>query len=134
MFLRSKTRTKNGKRHHYWSVVENRRVAGGRVLQHHVLYLGEISGSQQEAWQKSIEVFEDGQARPKTVALLPDDCLEADECRAQSAPGQWQVVRIKLSVILLRTPVRQNKKNAIFFVTSRSKSRNLYRAHDFHAP
>lgn len=41
MFLRATVRKKNGKEHHYWSVVENRRVAGGRVVQRHVLYLGE---------------------------------------------------------------------------------------------
>jgi hypothetical protein len=45
MFLRSSTRKKNGKLHRYWSIVENRRVCGGRVVQRHVLYLGEISGS-----------------------------------------------------------------------------------------
>jgi hypothetical protein len=33
MFLRSKTRKKDGKEHRYWSVVENRRVADGRVVQ-----------------------------------------------------------------------------------------------------
>ena len=104
MFLRSTVRQKNGKLHRYWSIAENRRVAGGKVLQRHVLYLGEISDGQQQAWQKSIEVFEDGQAKPKTVALLPEDCLEADECRAQSAPGQWPVVRIKLSGLELRRP------------------------------
>jgi len=32
MFLRSKTRKKDGKEHRYWSVVENRRVADGRVV------------------------------------------------------------------------------------------------------
>lgn len=78
MFLRSTLRKKNGKLHRYWSIAENRRVAGGKVLQRHVLYLGEISGSQQQAWQKSIEVFEDGQARPKTMALLPEESLAAD--------------------------------------------------------
>ena len=40
MFLRAKTRKKDGKEHRYWSVVENRRVAGDRVVQRHVLYLG----------------------------------------------------------------------------------------------
>jgi hypothetical protein len=29
MFLRCKTRHKNGKSHRYWSVVESRRVRGG---------------------------------------------------------------------------------------------------------
>ena len=33
MFLRAKIRKKNGKQHRYWSVVENKRVAGGRVVQ-----------------------------------------------------------------------------------------------------
>jgi hypothetical protein len=30
MFLRSTTRKKDGKEHRYWSVVENRRLAGKR--------------------------------------------------------------------------------------------------------
>ena len=33
MFLRSHERRKDGKRHVYWSVVENRRVSSGRVVQ-----------------------------------------------------------------------------------------------------
>jgi len=33
MFLRATIRKKDGKEHRYWSVVENRRVAGGRVVQ-----------------------------------------------------------------------------------------------------
>jgi hypothetical protein len=46
MFSRATARKKDGKEHRYWSVVENRRVAGGRVVQRHVLYLGEINSSQ----------------------------------------------------------------------------------------
>jgi len=46
MFLRSKNRFKDGKQHRYWSIVENRRVADGRVVQRQVLYLGEINDSQ----------------------------------------------------------------------------------------
>jgi hypothetical protein len=38
MFLRCKKRKKNGKEHRYWSLVENKRCAGGRVVQRHVLY------------------------------------------------------------------------------------------------
>ena len=45
------------KEHRDWSVVENKRVSGGRVVQKHVLYLGEINGSQELAWRKSIEVL-----------------------------------------------------------------------------
>jgi hypothetical protein len=68
MFLRSSTRKKNGKLHTYWSVVENKRAGRGRVVQRHVLYLGEINTLQREAWQEGIEVFEDGAPRPKTSA------------------------------------------------------------------
>src|SRR5208283_173907 len=61
MFLRCTTRKKNGKEHRYWNLVENRRVAGGQVIQRQVLYLGEINDSQREVWRKSMEVFEDEQ-------------------------------------------------------------------------
>ena len=50
MFVRCKRRFKDGKEHRYWSVVENVRVRGGRVVQRHVLYLGEINDSQRAAW------------------------------------------------------------------------------------
>jgi hypothetical protein len=70
MFLRCKVRRKDGKQHRYWSVVENTRVAGGRVVQRHVLYLGEINDSQELAWRRSIEVLEDGVARPRTLSLF----------------------------------------------------------------
>ena len=73
MFLRCTTRKKNGKEHRYWNLVENRRVAGGQVVQRQVLYLGEINDSQQEVWRKSIEVFEDGRSAPRTVALFAED-------------------------------------------------------------
>ena len=49
MFVRCKMRRKNGKEHRYWSVVENVRVRGGRVVQCQVLYLGEINDSQRAA-------------------------------------------------------------------------------------
>ncbi len=49
MFLRSRIRRKDGKRHRYWSIVENRRVRGNRIVQRQVLYLGEINDSQRAA-------------------------------------------------------------------------------------
>ena len=94
MFLRSTTRTKNGKEHCYFSIVENKRVAGGRVVQRHVLYLGEINTRQEEAWRKTIEIFEDGQPRPQTIALFPAERV---------APlGDEQIVRIRLGQLQLR--------------------------------
>jgi hypothetical protein len=44
MFLRSTRRKKNGKRHVYWNVVENKRLADGRTVQRQVLYLGDHDG------------------------------------------------------------------------------------------
>jgi len=96
MFLRCTNRKKDGKDHRYWSVVENRRVSGGRVVQRHVLYLGEINDSQRESWRKTIEVFEDGYSSAKTVALFPEDRpVEIDD---------EQVVQIRLKDVELRHP------------------------------
>ena len=58
MFLRKTERRKNGKTHLYWSVVENQRLNSGRVVQRHVLYLGEITSSQVGSWRRAIEVFD----------------------------------------------------------------------------
>lgn len=60
MFLRCNRRLKDGKTHEYWSVVENRRLADGRVVQRQVLNLGEVNASQREAWRKTIEVHDEG--------------------------------------------------------------------------
>jgi transposase len=97
MFLRCTKRKKNGKEHRYWSIVENKRGAGGSVVQRHVLYLGEINDRQESAWQKSIEVFPDGESRPRTVALFPDD-------RALEAEAGAEIVRVKLAEMALRRP------------------------------
>jgi hypothetical protein len=70
MFLRKTPRKKDGKTHDYWSVVENKRVAGGRVVQRHVLYLGEINSSQAAVWRKAIEVLDDDTGHPQTLAQL----------------------------------------------------------------
>ena len=47
LFVRCKRRFKDGKKHRCWSVVENVRVR--RVVQRHVLYLGEINDNQRAA-------------------------------------------------------------------------------------
>src|ERR1700688_2529745 len=97
MFLRATIRRKNGKEHRYWSLVENKRVSGGRVLQRHVLYLGEINSSQELAWRKSIEVFEDGADRPRSVALFAED-------RCEGVVPDASVVRLRLSQLRLSRP------------------------------
>lgn len=75
MFLRACRRFKNGKPHRYFSVVENRRVAGGKVVQRTVLYLGEINDSQQAAWRKTLEVFDEARRESRQLSLFPNDRL-----------------------------------------------------------
>src|ERR1700720_3553988 len=97
MFLRCKVRGKDGKQHRYWSVVENARVGGGRVVQRHVLYLGEINDTQEAAWRRSIAVIEDGAAQPRTLSLFPED-------RCEGLLADASIVRVKLSELRLRRP------------------------------
>lgn len=97
MFLRASIRKKDGKVHRYFSVVENKRVARGRVVQRHVLYLGEINDSQELAWRKSIEVLEDGQQHPTTLSLFPED-------RCEGLLSDNSIVRLKLSEFRLYRP------------------------------
>jgi len=49
MFLRSSRRFKDGKEHRYWKIVENKRCAGGKMVQRQVLYVGEINDGQFDA-------------------------------------------------------------------------------------
>ena len=73
MFLRSTNRKKDGKDHRYFSIVENRRLLGGKTTQRTILYLGEINDQQQTAWRKTLEVFDEHEQRYATVSLFPDD-------------------------------------------------------------
>ena len=90
-------RKKDGKEHRYFSVVENKRVAGGRVVQRHVLYLGEINDTQELAWRKSIEVFDEGVARPRMLSLFPED-------RCEGLLPDASIVRLTLSQMRLCRP------------------------------
>src|SRR3954469_19214071 len=80
----------------YWSVVENRRVCGGRTVQRHVLDLGEINDSQRAAWCQTIEAFDEGGQTGKQIALFPED-------RAPPALD-CDVVHVRLSGLRLRRP------------------------------
>ena len=97
MFLRATTRKKDGKEHRYYSVVENKRVGGGRVLQRHVLYLGEINSSQELAWRRSIEVFDEADHGARTLALFPED-------RCEGIVPDESIVRLKLGQLRLERP------------------------------
>lgn len=97
MFLRATTRKKDGKVHRYWSIVENRRLPDGRVLQRHLLYLGEINSSQERAWRKSVEVFDERTAQSRTLSLFPEE-------RIDDAVVDESVVRLCLSRLRLCRP------------------------------
>ena len=96
MFLRANRRIKDGKEHRYWSIVENRRTAEGRVVQRQVLYLGEINDSQKASWCKSIEVLEEGHRLPRQVALFPEDRTVPE--------GELEVIQVRLEQLELRRP------------------------------
>jgi len=70
MYLRFALRRRNGKEYRYWSIVESKRCAGGRVVQRPVLYLGEINDSQHAAWCRLIKTFDEESQRHQQLALF----------------------------------------------------------------
>lgn len=94
MFLRSHRRSKDGKEHRYYSIEESRRLQSGRVTQRRVLYLGEINDSQQAAWRKTLQVFDEQQQSYTTLSLFPEDrSISADAADS---------LQVKLSEMQLR--------------------------------
>ena len=73
MHLKCHRRLKDGKEHRYWSIVESRRCSAQRIVQRHVLYLGEINDSQKESWLECIEVFDASSQQQVRLALFPAD-------------------------------------------------------------
>src|SRR5215469_5495892 len=78
MYLRPHQRSKDGKEHTYWSLVETVRTPDG-PRQKTLCYLGELNSSVHARWLKSIEVFnEQGEAQqlklfPSHVEVPEDD-------------------------------------------------------------
>jgi transposase len=99
MYLRERTRKKNGKIHRYWSVVESRRLPSGKTVQKHVLYLGELNDVQHAGWVKSIEALaEDGAASGfQQMALFPDD-------RETFPDLEVPIVRIRINEMTMHRP------------------------------
>jgi hypothetical protein len=104
MFLKTHRRTKNGKDHCYYSIVESKRTLRG-VVQRQVLYLGEINDSQREAWQRAIRVFDEEQQTEREVALY---------AAAGSLPShaEGSGVRVRLEAMELHRP-RNSGSNSI---------------------
>ena len=97
MFLRHKIRKKDGKRHRYWSVVENKRVSGGRVVQKHVLHLGEIK----RLAGIGLAPIDRGVGR---AGRSSENAGAVSEDRCEGIAPDASIVRLKLSELRLRRP------------------------------
>ena len=90
MFLRRYTRSKDGKTHSYYALVESVRTDAG-PRQHIVAYLGELNHDQERRWQRTI-VFYNRQGDAQQLRLFPDD-------EEVVLPDDPDVARIRLSKV-----------------------------------
>lgn len=108
LFLRGHERRKDGKTNTYWSLVENRRCGGGRVVQRHVLYLGKLTPSQELSWSKTAEQFgADSPSGPALPGLATERELQRKEAASIAVylkhfrierPRQWGACWVALTV------------------------------------
>jgi hypothetical protein len=89
MFLRRYARTKNGKKHVYFALVESRRTDAG-PRQRVVAHLGELNHDQERRWQRTV-VFYNRQGEAQELSLFPDDDTPL--------PDDPNVVRIRLDKV-----------------------------------
>ena len=71
MFLRAHRRSKDGKQHRYWSLVETVRTPDG-PRQRRLCYLGELNDSAHARWLKTIEVF-NAEGESTQLKLFPSE-------------------------------------------------------------
>jgi len=90
MFLRRYSRTKNGKRHVYFALVESIRTEAG-PRQQVVAHLGELSSAQEQRWQRTVS-FYNRHGEVQELRLFPDD----DQF---PAPDDANVVRVRLDKV-----------------------------------
>jgi hypothetical protein len=94
MYLRFARRRKDGKEHRYWSIVESKRCAGGRMVQRPVLYLGEINDGQREAWCRQIEAFDEVSGRHRQLALFPAERSVPDHAKGFGVQVQLDAMEL----------------------------------------
>lgn len=90
MFLRRYVRTKAGKTHIYFALVESVRTDAG-PRQQVIAHLGELNADQERRWQRTV-VFHNRQGDAQQLRLFPDD----DEV---SLPDDPDLVRVRLDCI-----------------------------------
>jgi len=108
LFLRAHERRKDGKVHTYWSLVENRRCADGRVVQRHVLYLGALTQAQELSWEKAAQQFDDkARVGPPLPGLATERELRSKEAASIAVylnqfrierPRQWGACWVALTI------------------------------------
>jgi transposase len=91
MFLRANHRSKDGKEHTYWSLVETVRTAEG-PRQKTLCYLGELNSSAQARWLRTVEVFNE-QGEAQQLKLFPS--------HVEPPPDDAQVARVVLNQVRL---------------------------------
>jgi transposase len=94
VFLKVHHRSKDGKEHHYYSLVESVRTSRGP--QHRTLaYLGELNGSAESAWRRSIAVF-NGEGSESQMELFASE--------APVVPSGERVVQVVLDRVRWERP------------------------------
>ena len=97
MFLRRYHRTKDGKTHTYYALVESVRTEAG-PRQRVVAHLGELNHDEERRWQRTVR-FHNRQGEARQLRLFPDD----DQV---SLPDDPDIVRISLKSVGWANPRR----------------------------
>lgn len=97
MFLRRYRRTKNGKTHTYFAVVESLRTAAG-PRQRVVAHLGELNNDEECRWQRTVQ-FHNDQGEDRQLRLFPCD-------QQAAASDDPDVVHVKLKSVGWGNPRR----------------------------
>jgi len=95
MFLRKYQRTKDGKRHTYFALVESQRTERG-PRQRVVAQLGELSEDQQRRWQRTAVFharYEEGEELPLFLDAAPPPSLDPDIVRIRLGKVGWTNAR-----------------------------------------
>jgi hypothetical protein len=95
MFLRSYQRTKQGKTHTYYALVESVRTDAG-PRQRVVAHLGELNHDQERRWQRTV-VFHNRQGDAQQLRLFPED-------EHIALPDDPDIVRVRLSGVAWTNP------------------------------
>jgi transposase len=91
MFLRPNHRSKDGKEHTYWSLVESVRTPDG-PRQRTLCHLGELNGSDYARWLRTVEVFNE-QGEAQQLKLFPS--------HVEPPADDPQVVRVLINRVRL---------------------------------